>query len=454
MFDIRRLGTAAMFLILLAAGPARAAPEVGWWWNPNESGRGFFVESQNGIIYLAGYFYEADGRATWLVSGGPNTDAYNYQGRLLAYRNGQTLTGDYKPPSTPTDAGPVSIKFSDDTHGTIVWPGGTIPIVRQIFGGESADTAPEGGWWWNDAESGRGYSIEVQGDKLFAVAFMYDAAGNPVWYYSAGTMSSPTRYAGPWLQFGGGQTLTGPYRPPGTPVVVGQLGIEFTAPDEATVTFSDAAGATESPIASRKQQKTFTVRPQFPKPKPPLPTRWTAAFEIEEKIVNVRKPTKSPGQTQIITWKWTANDVEFTMDDDAFGFYSPTRGVVVAFPTFFQITSDNKEKCESKPGQNFIESLRAESATLAFRLGTRVAQVSFNMPFNNPTVLLECTIEGKTSNSAIPLNAYLFASVPPKPLDSGIIDGRIVEQVILDYDDALNSSKRTLSARWTFLPVK
>lgn len=81
VIDMRRLGMAAMFLVLLAAGPARAAPEVGWWWNPSESGRGFFVESQNGIMYLAGYFYEPDGRATWLVSGGPNADPYSYQGR-------------------------------------------------------------------------------------------------------------------------------------------------------------------------------------------------------------------------------------------------------------------------------------------------------------------------------------------------------------------------------------
>ena len=29
---------------------ALASPEVGWWWNAAESGRGFFIESRGGII--------------------------------------------------------------------------------------------------------------------------------------------------------------------------------------------------------------------------------------------------------------------------------------------------------------------------------------------------------------------------------------------------------------------
>jgi hypothetical protein len=237
---------AVVAAILLQPVTASAAPEVGWWWNPNESGRGFFIESDEGVIYLAGYFYESDGRATWLVSGGPNADPYTYSGRLLAYRSGQTLFGDYQPPAAPTDAGAVSLNFTDDTHGTITWPGGTIAIERQRFGGATDDVTPDSGWWWNEEESGRGYSVEVQGDSIFIVAFMYDDSGNPVWYYSAGPMDSdsPTTYEGPWLQFANGQTLTGPYKPPTPPVPVGQLSVEFTGIDEATFEFDDLAPAT------------------------------------------------------------------------------------------------------------------------------------------------------------------------------------------------------------------
>lgn len=313
MFDFRRLGTAAMFLILLAAGPARAAPEVGWWWNPNESGRGFFVESQNGIIYLAGYFYEPDGRATWLVAGGPNADPYNYQGRLLAYSNGQTLVGGYKPPSPPTDAGPVSISFSDDSHGTIVWPGGTIPIVRQVFGSGEAAFETHNGWWWNDAESGRGYSVERQGDKLFVVGFMYDGAGKPVWYYSAGSMATATHYAGPWLQFAGGQTLLGPYQPPAAPVIVGQLSLDFTAANRATVKIQEGPA-----VAGDTDQKNlkgnsiiFEVAPQFTPKQIPIPEVFKGDF-----IYNWEFVVTKNGGTSRTTAKWTVNEVELQLNAD------------------------------------------------------------------------------------------------------------------------------------------
>jgi hypothetical protein len=306
MFDIRRLGTAAMFLILLAAGPARAAPEVGWWWNPNESGRGFFVESQNGIIYLAGYFYEPDGRATWVVAGGPNADPYNYQGRLLSYSNGQTLVGDYKPPSPPTDAGPVSISFSDDTHGTIVWPGGTIPIVRQVFGTGETEFESHNGWWWNDEESGRGYSVERQGDKLFIVGFMYDGAGKPVWYYSAGAMTSPTSYAGLWLQFSGGQTLLGPYQPPAAPVVAGQLSLNFTATNEAIIDIDDGQAATGSGYQKRATKR--KLKPQFPVKGTPRPEKLSGDFVYDRTF----KITVS-GAEQLTTWSWEADSIALAL---------------------------------------------------------------------------------------------------------------------------------------------
>jgi hypothetical protein len=64
----------AACLIALHASLAAADPQVGWWWNPDESGRGYFVESQGGIMYMAAYLYAGNGRARWLVSGGPNAD--------------------------------------------------------------------------------------------------------------------------------------------------------------------------------------------------------------------------------------------------------------------------------------------------------------------------------------------------------------------------------------------
>ena len=258
---------------------AGAEPENGWWWNPAESGRGFFIETTSGVTYLAGYFYDGDGRATWLSSGGPNPDPYSYRGTLQSYRNGQTLFGPYTPPSSVIDVGPVEVTFTDDQHGTIQWPGGTVAIERQIFGSEEESPVtpwvlglidppfkPETGWWWNDAESGRGYSIEVQGSHLFIVSFMYDDAGNPVWYFSAGPMSAPNRYDGDVLLLSGGQTLNGPYRAP-TSTPIGRMTIDFVATDDATITFTDGASqkATRSHATLKRGSGNIRARVQIPR---------------------------------------------------------------------------------------------------------------------------------------------------------------------------------------------
>jgi hypothetical protein len=257
---IRTLALAAVLAMQIPS--ATADPQVGWWWNPAESGRGFFIENKDGIIYLAGYFYENDGRAKWLVAGGPIADPYAYDGRLLAYSGGQTLFGAYVPPAAPVDAGAVSLRFSDDTHAVLTWPGGAIPIEREVFDTKSAPFQPVNGWWWNDTESGRGYSVEVRGDSAFVVAFMYDAAGQPVWYFSAGPMSSPTVYEGEWLQFANGQTLLGSYHPPSAPVSVGRLSLEFDAEDEVTASWSDEAS---SGAGMRKGRTVVKLAPEFKK---------------------------------------------------------------------------------------------------------------------------------------------------------------------------------------------
>jgi hypothetical protein len=270
---------------VFACVPQQSAPEVDVWWNPNESGRWFFVESQNGIAQVGSFFYENDGRATWLGAGGANADPYSYSGRLLAYRNGQTLFGDYVPPTAPTDAGAVSVSFSDDTHGAITWPGGTIPLERQRFGSATAPFQPDSGWWWNPDESGTDYSIELQGDSIVVLASMYDGSGNPIWYYSAGKMASPATYQGPWLQFANGQTLTGPYHSPTAPVSVGQLAVEFTAIDQATLTFTDdvTAAVAGSNLKRIKPRLVNIKRKQPVKPQPinTLPARYDGRFTLK-----------------------------------------------------------------------------------------------------------------------------------------------------------------------------
>ncbi|NJD88884.1 MAG: hypothetical protein FIB05_12850, partial [Betaproteobacteria bacterium] len=49
--------------------------------------------------------------------------------------------------------------------------------------------APQTGWWWNQAEDGRGYTIESTGSKIFFAAYLYDISGRSTWYIAAGPTS-------------------------------------------------------------------------------------------------------------------------------------------------------------------------------------------------------------------------------------------------------------------------
>ncbi len=215
-------------------------PQTGWWWNETESGRGFTVEVQGNNLFFAGYLYDSSGRATWYVSGGSMTSNTHYSGALYAYSGGQTLTGSYRAPNSPTSVGTLSLQFTDASHGTLTWPGGTILIEHYVFGAGQASFQPENGWWWNETESGRGFTLEVQGDRLFIGGYMYDAQGNPVWYVSADKMTTPTRYQGQWLQYANGQTLIGSYQKPTPPVAIGNVSLEFTSRTTGTLTLPDA----------------------------------------------------------------------------------------------------------------------------------------------------------------------------------------------------------------------
>jgi hypothetical protein len=100
----------------------------------------------------------------------------------------------------------------------MVWPGGTVPIERFNItpGGLAAPpqiNVPESGWWWNASENGRGFFIEWQRGTADLAGYMYDDAGNAVWYLSDYATPDPRLFSGNWWTFGNGQTLTGPYKP-------------------------------------------------------------------------------------------------------------------------------------------------------------------------------------------------------------------------------------------------
>lgn len=133
------LTTICMFF----AGLVHAVPESGIWWNPAESGRGFLIEVQNGMMLLSAFMYDDAGKATWYASGpSPLVNDTVYQSKLQQYGAGQTLNGAYKGPSiVNANAGYVTVTFTSSTTATLVMPNGiTIPLVRFAFGPPGGNT--------------------------------------------------------------------------------------------------------------------------------------------------------------------------------------------------------------------------------------------------------------------------------------------------------------------------
>ena len=228
----------------LTCEPSR--PQTGWWWNPAEDGRGYSVEVRGNNIFFASFLYDVSGRSTWYVSTGPvSLEGSYYSGALLNATGGQTLGGTYPGRPAISSLGNMTLTFHNASSGTLVWPGGTVPIQRFniVPNGLNLPAVagqPESGWWWNPDEDGRGFFMEWQNGTLDIAGYMYDDAGNPVWYLTVGQIggtASARSFSGNWWSYGNGMTLYGPWQQhQQTSSNVAPLGITFTGPETALMT--------------------------------------------------------------------------------------------------------------------------------------------------------------------------------------------------------------------------
>ncbi len=194
----------------------------GSYWNPALSGTGFFFEAQGGLGVATFYMYEANGRSVWYSALGnltPGAGAkYQFQGQLLRYAGGQAANSTVARLPTSTVVGSVTVAF-DGENAIVSLPGRSYSASKFHRAGEAGGPAawqPETGIYWNPAESGRGYTIEVNKDYASVAVFHYDSDGQPIWHLVGAQLpgSSALAASGNFVSFSGGQTLTSSYRQP------------------------------------------------------------------------------------------------------------------------------------------------------------------------------------------------------------------------------------------------
>lgn len=209
-----------------------AEAQTGWWWNPDEPGRGVFLETNGAAAFLGWFGYDTSGTWLWQVSRADLLTRRFFRGNLSTFRNGQTLGGSFRLP-TGVGTSPFDFSLSLATRATLTSSGTSVALERFTFanGGIQADRAPfvpETGWWWTPSEPGTGYAIEVQGNRLMVGVFHYDADGTSRWSVAMAPMTSQHVFEGSLVSYLGGQALGEAYREPSSTFDTGHITLLFS----------------------------------------------------------------------------------------------------------------------------------------------------------------------------------------------------------------------------------
>lgn len=133
----------------LSASVAAFQPRTGLWYNAAQSGDGFNIEIQNGVLVLTVYSYEASGDSEWYLASGAMTNAnHTFTATLDKYRNGRCISCAYTGrPTQPGNDGTVTITFTSETAATVSLPGGRVTAIEPYdFGYGAAPGGLLGEW--------------------------------------------------------------------------------------------------------------------------------------------------------------------------------------------------------------------------------------------------------------------------------------------------------------------
>ena len=178
-------------LLAFASLQARAMwPDSGWYWNPNEPGRGVAIEVQDDKIFLAIYTYDTGGAPIYYYAAGRMNDDHTYVGDLYRTSNGQCI-GCSARPATSTLVGTVGVSFSSPEVATISALGSTLVLQRFDFS-ETNLSNPQAlyGEWATTEGDTAASAPQYFGDRI-----TLNAAGSTAGTATGSVTGSPANFA-------------------------------------------------------------------------------------------------------------------------------------------------------------------------------------------------------------------------------------------------------------------
>jgi hypothetical protein len=132
-----KLSTALSALVLTSLSGLASGfyPVDGWWFNPNESGRGVNIEMQDDTMFVSLFHYAEDGdQSWWITSGQYDASLQRFQSDFIATEDGQCPGCAWVGPDIVSLPDPgVTIDFTSPITATMTWAGGTTSLSRQYF---------------------------------------------------------------------------------------------------------------------------------------------------------------------------------------------------------------------------------------------------------------------------------------------------------------------------------
>ena len=196
-----------------SGAPIQTGSGSGWWWNPAESGRGFFLEFRNDQVCAACCLYGDDGLPTWLATDwGPLLPSGEMSADLRVRQFPRRPERMEAESARPTQEA-ISIQFAG-TRTAVARLGATAISLEvqnaQNPGRAAHATSSLTGWWIDDAQQAECAAlVEILDDRVIAALLRKED-----WCITVAARRGTRSYAGEWLQFLGGQTIHGPYRAP------------------------------------------------------------------------------------------------------------------------------------------------------------------------------------------------------------------------------------------------